>query len=68
MNRHQEYPDSGVGLYPRSSPDLGNSLSIVSYVTQGLCIVLCNICVALRFYARQNVWKSFNPEDCEYGL
>jgi hypothetical protein len=41
-----------------------NSLAIINYVSWGLCILLTSICVALRFYARHNVWKSIGREEC----
>jgi hypothetical protein len=41
-----------------------NFLTKISYVAAGLCLVLITISAGLRFYAKQNVWKSIDMEDC----
>lgn len=51
-----------LALFPRST-HADNSLSIIGYVTPGLCIGLVTICVTLRFYAKHHVWRSFDRED-----
>jgi hypothetical protein len=37
---------------------------IISYVTEGLCMLLVSICVGLRLYARQHGWRSMGREEC----
>lgn len=66
-NRDLQGPKAAAAsplVYPRAD-DLDNSLAIINYVTQGLCIVLVSIFVVVRFYARHTVWKSFSVDDCE---
>jgi hypothetical protein len=55
------------GIYPRSN-NSNQALTIISYVANGLCLLLISIFVPLRLYARHKVWGSIDREDCKLYL